>query len=97
MKGKGNTLKDVEKPLIRTKWALLLVFAAVFSWALAGCQRCVASSGCTGAGNQSGLDASVNNNPLVGTTSLDIEKRYACDSFTSNQTRYGVNCVIKWQ
>jgi len=87
----------MEKPLILMRPAFLLIFALTLSWTLAGCQKCVASSACTGAGSQAGLDASVNNNPLVGTTSLDVNKRYACDSFTSNQSRYGAACDIKWQ
>lgn len=86
----------MEKTLIRIR-LLLLMCALSTSMALIGCQKCVASSGCTGAGSQSGLDVSINNNTLVGTTSLDINKRYACDSFTSNQSRYGANCVIQWQ
>ncbi len=54
---------------------------------------CIASSGCSGQGSQSQLDARVNWNAAL--TAQD--KIHACKQYTESQTFYGSTCTISWK
>lgn len=64
--------------------------------ALSGCQKCTASSACTGTGSQASLDKIINNNVWFSTLG-DPYKKAACDDYTAIQSNYGSGCQIKWQ